>query len=74
MGTAPVMSYNHESDEVTIPINLNAGKTVIWSGRPWKLDAEINYFVDSPDAFAQEWFIGISIFPVVENGLTKWFK
>lgn len=74
VGTAPIMTYDHENDEATIPINLNAGKTVIWNGRPWKLGAEINYYIDTPDAFAQEWFIGFSISPVVENGLVEWFK
>ena len=74
VGTAPIMSYDHENEEATIPINLNAGKTVILAGRPWKLGAEINYFVDSPDAFAQEWFIGFNISPVVENGLVDWFE
>jgi len=74
VGTAPIMSYDHENEEATIPINLNAGKTVILAGRPWKLGAEINYFVDSPDAFAQEWFIGFNISPVVENGLAEWFE
>jgi hypothetical protein len=47
---------------------------VILSGRPWKIGAEINYFVDTPDAFAQEWFIGFNISPVVENGMVEWFK
>jgi hypothetical protein len=74
VGTAPIMSYDHENDEATIPINLNAGKTVILNGRPWKIGAEINYFVDAPDAFAQEWFIGFNISPIVENGLINWFK
>jgi hypothetical protein len=74
VGTAPVMSYDHENEEATIPINLNAGKTMILNGRPWKIGAEINYFVDSPDSFAQEWFVGFNISPVVENGLANWFK
>ena len=74
VGTAPVMTYDHENDEASIPINVNAGKTVILNGRPWKLGAEINYFVDAPDAFAQEWYIGFNISPVVENGLMDWFK
>jgi hypothetical protein len=74
IGTAPIMTYDHESDEATIPINLNAGKTVILGGRPWKIGAEVNYFVDSPDTFAQEWFVGFNISPVVENGLVSWFK
>ena len=74
VGSAPILTYDHEADEATIPINLNAGKTVILGGRPWKIGAEINYFVDAPDAFAQEWFVGFNISPVVENGLANWFK
>ena len=74
VGTAPIMTYDHENDEATVPVNINAGKTVIWGGRPWKLSAEYNYFVDAPDAFAQEWFVGFNIAPVVENGLADWFK
>jgi hypothetical protein len=74
VGTAPTMSYDHENDEATIPINLNAGKTVILNGRPWKIGAEINYFVDAPDALAHDWFIGFNISPIVENGLINWFK
>ena len=59
---------DHDTDQP------DAGKTVIWNGRPWKLGAEISYFIDAPDAFAQEWFIGFNISPVVENGLVDWFK
>ena len=51
----------------TLPLNLTLGKTVIWKGRPWKLSAEVNYFVDQPDAFGPEWMFGINIAPVVEN-------
>jgi len=74
VGTAPIMSYNFETEQSTIPVNLTVGKTVIWSGRPWKLSMEFNYFVEKPDSFGQEWFIGFNIAPVVENGLVSWFK
>ena len=69
----PVISFDHEEDEWTVPLNLNFGKTVIWNGRPWKLSAEVNYYVDSPDAFGPEWFIGFNIAPVVENVLARYF-
>ena len=67
VGTAPIMSYDHENSQWTLPLNLSFGKTVIWKGRPWKLGAEINYFVDQPDAFGPKWMFGINIAPVVEN-------
>ena len=74
-GTAPIITYDHNSEEWTIPINFNIGKTVIQSnGRPWKLSAEINYYVDQPEPFGPEWMIGISIAPVIANPLAKWFQ
>jgi hypothetical protein len=74
VGTAPIMSYDHENSQWTLPINLSFGKTVIWKGRPWKLGAEINYFVDQPDAFGPEWMFGINIAPVVENVFATMFR
>jgi hypothetical protein len=47
---------------------------MILEGRPWKLAVELNYYVENPDAFAPEWFIGINIAPVVENVFAGWFK
>lgn len=67
VGSAPIMSYDHENSQWTLPVNLTAGKTVIWNGRPWKLGFEVNYFVDQADAFGPEWMFGINIAPVVEN-------
>jgi hypothetical protein len=73
-GTSPSMTYDHNSSQWTVPVNFNFGKTVIRNGRPWKLSAEINYYVDQPDAFGPEWMIGINIAPVVENPMANWFK
>lgn len=67
VGTAPIVGYNHESSEWTVPINLTVGKTVIMGGRPWKLGIEINYYTEQADAFGPEWMIGLNIAPVVEN-------
>jgi len=74
VGTAPIMSYDHEAEQSVIPLNFNFGKTVIWGGRPWKLSMEFNYFVEKPDSFAQDWYIGFNIAPVVENPFVSWFK
>jgi hypothetical protein len=67
VGTAPIVGYNHESSEWTVPINLTVGKTVIMGGRPWKLGIEVNYYTEQADAFGPEWMIGLNIAPVVEN-------
>ena len=69
------MSYNHNTEKWTIPINLNVGKTVIQgNGQPWKLGFEVNYYTEKPDSFGPEWMVGISIAPVIENPLAKWFQ
>ncbi|MBT4520336.1 MAG: hypothetical protein HOC23_10050 [Halieaceae bacterium] len=74
VGSAPIISYDHENSQWTLPINLSVGKTVIMGGRPWKLSAEINYFVDQSDAFGPEWMVGINVAPVVENFLASMFQ
>ena len=73
VGTAPIMTYDWESEQWTVPLQLNVGKTVTWSGRPWKLSVELNYYVERADAFGPEWMIGLNIAPVVKNGLASLF-
>ena len=74
VGSSPIMSYDHISDQWTIPLNLSFGKTVVMGGRPWKFGVEINYYVEKPDAFGPEWMVGFTVGPVVKNVLANWFK
>ncbi len=71
VGTGPTMTYDWESEQWTLPLQVNAGKTVVWNGRPWKLSAEVNYYVEKADAFGPEWMISFNIAPVVKNGLAS---
>jgi hypothetical protein len=73
-GTSPIISYDWVGEQASIPINFNVGKTVIWSGTPWKVSMEFNYYVEKADKFSPEWMIGFNISPVVQNGLVDWFK
>lgn len=73
VGTAPIINYDHNIDEWTLPLNFTVGRTIIRNSRPWKISVELNYFVEAPDSFGPEWFIGFNVAPVVENGLAKWF-
>ena len=73
-GSSPIMSYDHEEDELTLPLNFSVSKTTALGGRPWKLGAEINYYVEQPDAFGPEWMISFSVAPVVENAMAEWFQ
>ena len=74
VGTAPIMTYDHISDQWTVPINFQFGKTIISGGRPWKLSMEINYYVEQADSFGPEWMIGFNVAPVVKNAMADWFK
>jgi hypothetical protein len=69
VGTGPSISYDWEAEQWTVPLQINAGKTIVLGGRPWKLSVELNYFVEKPDAFAPEWLLSINVAPVVKNGL-----
>ncbi len=73
-GTSPIMTFDHEEDEWTIPLNITVTKTKAFGSRPWKLGVEINYYVEQPDAFGPEWMISFSAAPVVKNALAEWFK
>ncbi len=73
IGTAPIITYDWNSDQWNIPLNLTIGKTVIWNDQPWKIGAELNYYVESSNSFRAEWMFGINISPVVENILAKIF-
>jgi hypothetical protein len=74
VGSSPIMAYDHEAEEWTIPLNFTVGKTVILNERPWKIGIEINYFLQQPDLFGPEWFLGLNVAPVVENALASWLK
>jgi hypothetical protein len=73
-GTSPIISYDWITDQATIPLNFNFGKTVIWGSSPWKLSVEFNYYIEQADNFGPEWMIGFNISPVVKNRLAEWFK
>ncbi len=67
------MTYDWESEQWTVPLQINTGKTVVWNGRPWKLSVELNYYVEKSDTFGPEWMFSLNIAPVVKNGLASLF-
>jgi hypothetical protein len=74
VGSMPIITYNHESEEWTVPLHLTAARTFIINGRPWEFSLDLNYYVERPDAIAPEWMIGFNIAPVLQNILADWFK
>lgn len=73
VGTGPSNTYDWKTEQWTVPLQINVGKTVILNGRPWKLGAEVNYYVEKADAFGPEWMFSFSAAPVVKNKLADWF-
>jgi hypothetical protein len=74
VGSTPIMNYNWDSHEWTVPLNLNVGRTVMFGKTPVRLAIEVNYYVDQPDAFGPEWMIGFNFTPVVNNFIESWIK
>lgn len=74
VGTTPILNYDWQSDQWTIPLNLTVSKTVMIGNTPWKLAAEINHYVEKPDTFGSEWMVGFNVTPVVENFVETWVR
>jgi hypothetical protein len=72
VGTTPIMNYDWKTHDWTIPLNLTVGRTVRLGKMPVKLQLEVNYYVEKPDAFGPEWMIGFNVTPVVKNVFNSW--
>lgn len=72
-GTAPIATYNWTSEEWSVPINFSVSRTVIIGKIPWRFGAEVNYYIERPEAFGPQWMFGINITPVVENVFARRF-
>lgn len=74
VGTTPILSYDWKSKESTVPLNVTVGKTIMAGKLPLKLQLEVNYYVEQPDAFGPQWMIGFNVTPVVRNVIDSWIK
>ena len=74
IGSTPIMDYNWESGEWTIPLQFSVRKTVAIGKTPVQLELEINYYIDQPDAFGPKWMVGLNITPVVDNVINDWIR
>ena len=66
---SPTWSYNHEAkseDALTLPVGIGIAKTLIISGRPWKLSLQYWNYVEAPDSFGPEHLIRFTVGPVVD--------
>jgi hypothetical protein len=74
VGTFPIMSYDWETKQWTVPVSFAVGKTMVINNRPWKFQADFSYFVEQGDEFGPDWSVSFNVTPVVTNGLADWFK
>lgn len=77
IASSPIITYdwNADSDQaLTLPVGLGLAKTMKFGGKPWKFQAQVQYFVEQPDAFGPEWLLKFTISPVVQNKLAGLFK
>jgi hypothetical protein len=72
IGSAGSMSYNWETEQWTIPIQMQISRTVKLGKLPLKLALEGNYYVEKADGLGQDWMIGFNITPVVPNVVAEW--
>jgi hypothetical protein len=74
IGSTPIMDYDWETNDWTIPLQIVVSKTVMAGKMPVKLELEVNYYVAQPDPFGPEWMTAFNIGPVVTNIFDKWIK
>jgi hypothetical protein len=74
VGSLPIGSYDWQQDQWTVPLNLTVSNTAIIGKTPWKVEFEVNYYVEKADLFGPEWMFAINISPVVNNPLQESFN
>jgi hypothetical protein len=72
LGSNPIIAYNWDTEEWTVPLTLSYSKTHIIGQTPWKIGFDLNYYVEKPDAFGPDWMLSLNVTPVVPNFLADW--
>lgn len=70
--TNPVLSYDWEGEQWTIPLNLTAKKVVQLGSVPLQISGSFDYFVEQSDEFGPEWAFTLSFTPIVPNFIYSW--
>lgn len=72
LGSNPIIGYDWDTEEWTLPLTLSYSKTHIIGQTPWKIGFDLNYYVEKPDAFGPDWMLSVNVVPVVPNFLAGW--
>jgi len=77
IASSPIVTYDWKADSdqaLSLPIGFGVAKTTKLGGKPWKFAAQVQYFVEQPDAFGPDWLLKFTFTPVVQNKLADLFK
>jgi len=74
LSSQPMIFYDWVDNQWTVPVNAQVAKTVVVGSIPVRFQLELDYFVEGPDAFREEWLLGINITPVVPNFINNWIR
>lgn len=74
IGSTGTSSYNWETEQWTIPLQMQVAKTMKVGELPVKVALEANYYLERADSLGQDWMIGLNITPVVPNILAAWLQ
>jgi hypothetical protein len=70
IASGPNFSYDWKADSdqaLTLPVGLGLAKTTKFGATPVKFQAQVQYFVEQPDAFGPEWLLKFTVTPVIKN-------
>jgi hypothetical protein len=74
IASEPIMSYDWNNDEWTVPLQLLASRTIKIGSIPVNFEIELDYYVNQPDAFGPEAMLALNITPVVPNIINNWIR
>jgi len=70
----PVITYDWNADSGdawSVPLGVGVAKTMKLGTRMWKFQAQVQYYVEQPDAFGLGWLLKFSAAPVIKNPFVK---
>jgi hypothetical protein len=74
IASSPVITYDWQADSDdawTVPLGIGLAKTTSLGGKPWKFQAQVQYYVEQPDAFGPEWLLKFTVTPVIKNPFVR---
>jgi hypothetical protein len=74
IGTQPILTYDWESEDWTIPVELYISKTTILGKMPFKFELQLDYYIEQPDAFGPDWLVSFNVTPIVPNFIANWIS